>query len=75
MSAFLKTIPSAPTPGYFTSFRTFVDSIPDAGKDRRLVSCSRGEQWQNPTRGTGWECFPPLASQPSGIQLIFTANL
>lgn len=47
MSAFLKTILSVPTPDYFTSFRIFVDSIPDAGKDEnRLVACLGGEQWQ-----------------------------
>lgn len=33
MSVFSKTIPSVPTPGYFTLSRTSVDSIPDAGKD------------------------------------------
>lgn len=47
MSVFLKTIPSVPTPGYFTSFRIFADSIPDAGKDwNRLMACSCGQHWQ-----------------------------
>lgn len=75
MSVFLKTIPSVPTPGYFTSFHIFVDSIPDAGKDRKLMSCSWGEEWQKPTHCPAWECFLSLVSQPSGTQLIFTANL
>lgn len=32
MSAFWKTTPSVPTPGYFTSSRISVDSTPDVGK-------------------------------------------
>lgn len=47
MSVFLKTTPSVPTPGYFTSFRISVDSTPDAGKDwNRLMTCLHGPWWK-----------------------------
>lgn len=75
MSVFLKTIPSAPIPGYFTSSRIFVDSTPDAGKDQWRMACWRGEQWRKPSTGPSWEPSVSLVSQPSGIQLIFTVNL
>lgn len=76
MSVFLKTIPSVPTPGYFTSFRTFVDNIPDAGKGySRLVACTCAQGKEPHQPGTWWESLVSLVSQPSGIQFLFTVNL
>ena len=59
-NVFLKTTLSAPTPGYFTSFRIFVDSIPDAGKDGRLA---------------GTTVAGSLVSQPLRIKLICTVSV
>lgn len=59
MSAFLKTIPSAPTPGYFTSFRTFVDSIPDAGKDRSSCHAHGENSGRIPRAALGGSVFYP----------------
>lgn len=63
MSVFLKTTPSVPTPGYFTSFRISVDSTPDAGKDwNRLMACYVDHDGGKPTswRYSGTFCVPSL---------------